>query len=76
VNDSAETVSPADGEAFDPVGFKGLRSGLQGCGGLAQAAANGSSSGTIHGDLRCPVLVIETSMITPDHSDSVAVTVW
>ncbi len=31
VEDSAETVSPAYGEAFDPVGFKGLGSGSQGC---------------------------------------------
>jgi hypothetical protein len=31
VEDSAETVSPAYGEAFDPVGFKGVGSGSQGC---------------------------------------------
>jgi hypothetical protein len=31
VEDSAETVSPAYGEAFDPVSFKGLGSGSQGC---------------------------------------------
>jgi hypothetical protein len=31
VDDSTKTVMSAYGEAFDPVGFKGLGSGSQGC---------------------------------------------
>ncbi|MBA8923821.1 hypothetical protein BC739_001018 [Kutzneria viridogrisea] len=30
MEDSTETISPAYGEAFDPVGFKGLGPGSQG----------------------------------------------
>jgi hypothetical protein len=37
VDDSAETVQPAYGEAFDLVGLKRLRPGSQRCGGSKRA---------------------------------------